>query len=107
VDQCGEALGAGGVGGQVGDAKGGDRGGRGAVGVGDVAFDQPDLGDVRERQIRWCGPDLDGAGGDPSVATVDVRGSDRCLRPGQRVERGEQPRLVLFGGEHEPGAAFV
>ena len=58
---------------------------------------------VRERQIRGCGHDLDGAGGDPAVGTVDDRGGDWGLRPGQRVERGEQPRLVLLAGEHEPG----
>ena len=36
-----------------------------------------------------------------------LAGGDRGLRPGQRVERGEEPRLVLLAGEYEPGAAFV
>lgn len=38
------------------------------------------------------------------VAAVDVAGGDRCLRPGQGVEGGEQPGLVLPDGKAEPGA---
>jgi hypothetical protein len=41
------------------------------------------------------------------VAGVDVAGGDRDLGPGQGFERGEQCRLVLFDGEHEPRAAVV
>ena len=100
-------MGTGGVGGQVRHAERGDRGGRGAVEGGDVAFDQPDLVDVRERQILGCGQDLDGAGGDPAVAALNLGCGDRGLRPCQRVERGEEPGLVLLAGEYEPGAAFV
>jgi hypothetical protein len=63
--------------------------------------------DVRERQIRGCGQHLDGAGGDPAVAGVDVADGDGDLGPCQRVERSEERRLVLFDGEHEPCAPFV
>ncbi len=41
------------------------------------------------------------------VGGVDVAGGDGGLRPGQCVERGEQCGLVVFGGEHEPGAAVM
>jgi hypothetical protein len=95
-DQAGELGGAGLVGGEVGDAERGDRAGRRAGGVGDVAFDQSHLLDVREREIGRGGADLDGAGGDPSVAVVDLPVGDRDFGPGQRVERGEQGGLILF-----------
>jgi hypothetical protein len=95
------------VGGPVGHAQRCHRGVRSAGRVGDVAFDQPDLVDVRERQVGRCGEDLDGAGGDSAVAGVDVAQRDWSLGPGQRVERGEERRLVLLEGEHEPRAAFV
>ena len=41
------------------------------------------------------------------VAAVDLAVGDGDLGPGQRVERGEQSGLILLGGEHEPGPAFV
>jgi hypothetical protein len=49
ADECGDVGGSGAVGGQAGHAEGGDCGSWCAVGVGDVAFDQPDLVDVGER----------------------------------------------------------
>jgi hypothetical protein len=41
------------------------------------------------------------------VAAVGLAVGDGDLGPGQRVERGKEPGLILFGGEHEPGSAFV
>jgi hypothetical protein len=41
------------------------------------------------------------------MVTVDVAVRDRGLRPGQGVERGEQPGLVVLDGEDEPGTAAV
>src|SRR6185436_11651659 len=101
-------IGRGSLGGvQVGDPECGDRGGRGAGQIGDVAFDQPYLVDVGEREIRWGGQGLDGAGGDPAVSAVGQPVGDRGVGPGQCVERGEQTGLVVLDGEHEPGAALV
>ena len=73
----------------------------------DVAFDQPYPVDVREREVGWGGSDLDGAGGDPAVAAVDLPVGDRGVGPGQRIERGEQAGLVVLDGEYEPSPAFV
>lgn len=61
----------------------------------DVAFDQPDLLDVRERQVRGCWEDLDGTGGDPAVAVIDFAVCDWGVGPGQRVEGGEQAGLIV------------
>jgi hypothetical protein len=94
ADEGGHLVGGGAGVGQAGHAEGGDRGAWGAGGVGDVAFDQPDLVDVREWQVRGGGQYADGAG-DPAVAGVDVTRRDRGGRPGQRVEGGEQAGLVL------------
>ncbi len=55
VDETGRLVGAGAVGGEVGDPECGDRGQWGAGGVGGVAFDQPDLVDVEEGQVLGCG----------------------------------------------------
>ena len=63
---------------RAGHAECGDRGQWGAGGVGDVAFDQPGLVDVRERQVRGGGQYADGAGGDSAVAGVDVTRRDRA-----------------------------
>lgn len=55
---------------RAGDAKRSDGRDRVAVQAGDVPFDQEHLADVRERQAVGGGQDLDGAGGDPAVASV-------------------------------------
>ncbi|MGH3989966.1 MAG: hypothetical protein ACRDTZ_22035, partial [Pseudonocardiaceae bacterium] len=88
-------------------AQGRDCGALGPGGVGDVAFDQPDLVDVRERQVGGGGQGLDGAGGDPAVGGVDVAVGDRGVGPGQRVEGGEQRGLVVFDGQDELRAPGV
>ncbi len=44
---------------------------------------------------------------DPAVTGVDVAGGDGNLGPGQRAERSEQCRLVLFDCEHEARATLV
>ena len=49
---------------RAGDAERGDRRDRLALQVGDVALDEEDLADVREREPFGGGQDLDGAGGD-------------------------------------------
>ncbi len=85
----------------------GDRGGRGASQVGDVAFDEPYLVDVGEREVGRGGAGLDGAGGDPAVSAVGFAMGDRGVGPGQCVEGGEQAGLVVLDGEHEPCAALV
>jgi hypothetical protein len=76
ADQAGEAFGGAGVGGQVGHAQRCRRGVWSTGRIGDVAFDQPDVVDVRERQVGGCGQDLDGASGDAAVAGVDVAQRD-------------------------------
>jgi hypothetical protein len=76
-------------------------------GVGDVAFDQPDLVDVREGQIGWGGPDLDGTAGDPAVSSLDTVVRDRGVLPGQRVDGIEQRAPVLFDREHKLTATAV
>ena len=101
ADEGGHLFGGGAGVGQAGHAEGGDRGARGAGGVGDVTFDQPDLVDVRERQVGRGGQYADGAGGDPAVAGVDVAVGDRGVGPGQRVEGGVEAGLVLFDGQDE------
>ena len=75
ADQPGDIGRGGPVGVQVGDPECGDRGGRDAGQVGDVAFDQPYLVDVGDREIRRGGQGLDGAGGDPAVSAASVQGS--------------------------------
>jgi len=79
ADQGGQEFGSGALGAQAGHAEGGDRGQWGAGRVAGVAFDQPGLVDVGEWQVGGCGQDLDGAGGDPAVAGVDVAGGDGGL----------------------------
>ena len=54
----------------AGHAELSDGGHRCAGGVGDVAFDQPDLVDVRKRQIVGGGCDLDRPAGDPALSFV-------------------------------------
>jgi hypothetical protein len=49
-------------------------------GAGDIAFDQPDLVDVRERQVGGGGQDLDSAGGDPAVTGLEVASQDSASR---------------------------
>lgn len=88
--QAGQACWVGAGGGQAGDAEDGDRGAWIAVEVADVAFDEGDLVDVREREIVRCGQDADGAAVDPAVATAVLGVADRNIVPGQGVERGEQ-----------------
>jgi hypothetical protein len=79
ANEGGDVGGGGAGGGQAGHAEGGDRGQERAGGVVDVAFDRPHLVDVRERQVRRSGEDLDGAGGDPTAAGVDVPVCDRVV----------------------------
>jgi len=55
ADQGGQQVGGGAAGAQAGHAEGGDRGEWFAGGVAGVAFDQPDLVDVREWQVWGCG----------------------------------------------------
>ena len=71
--------------GQASDPERGDPGQECPGGVAGVAFDQPYLVDVRERQIRWGGSELDGASGDPGCEHGRPRGGDRGVGPGQGV----------------------
>jgi hypothetical protein len=50
---------------------------------------------------------LDGAGGGAAVAGLGVADGDRYLGPGQGVERGEEPGLVVLDGEDESRAVVV
>jgi hypothetical protein len=50
-----------------------------------VALDQPDLVDVREREVGGGGQHLDGAGGDAAVTGVDVTEGDRYPGPGRAL----------------------
>jgi hypothetical protein len=88
-----------GVGGrQAGDAEDSDGGSRCAVRVGDVAFDEGNLPNVRKRQVGWGGEDADGTAFDPAVALAGVGVADRGFAPGQGVERGVEFRLVFLDG---------
>ncbi|MFV2110574.1 hypothetical protein [Micromonospora sp. LOL_015] len=73
----------------------------------DVALDQPDLVDVRERQIGRGGQDTDRAAGLAAVSDVDVLQVGRGVGPGQRVEGVEQGPAVLLDREHELAAVVV
>ena len=70
---------------------------RGAGQVGDVAFDQPYLLDVGEREVGRGGQGLDGAGGDPAVPAVGlpVRDRDLASRAARRARRTEPGWLCL------------
>lgn len=76
-------------------------------GVVGVALDQPDLVEVRERQVRRRGQDLDGAGHGPSVAVLDAAVTNRGQGPGRRVECGVGAGLVVLDREAEPCADLV
>lgn len=89
---------------RAGDAKRSDGRDRVAVQAGDVPFDQEHLADVRERQAVGGGQDLDGAGGDPAVASVGGGVGDGYLAPWQRIEGVEQGLPVLLHRKHELAA---
>jgi hypothetical protein len=93
--------------GLAGDPQHGDGRGCRAGDVGDVAFEQEGLVDVREGQVIGRGQDLHGACGDPPVTTVGLGVADRDIVPGQGIQRGEEFRLVFLDTEHELGATVV
>jgi len=71
------------------------------VGSSSTAAGDPQCGHgVREADSGGDGGELDGALLDSAVAGVGGAVRDRDLRPGQRGEFGEQPRLVGLDGEH-------
>ena len=76
------------------------------VGSSSTAAGDPQCGHgVREADSGGDGGELDGALLDSAVAGVGGAVRDRDLRPGQRGEFGEQPRLVGLDGEQVVGSA--
>ena len=75
--------------------------------VADLAFDQEDLGGVREAQSFGCGADLDGAQFVAAVRDLLVGVADRDGLPVERVEGVEQGGLVAHGVEDVERVAFV
>jgi hypothetical protein len=65
--------------------------------------------DMREGHILGSWPNLEGASGDPPVSAVGLRMADGDVLPRQRVQAGEQPRLIFLDTQHElsPGVMGI
>jgi hypothetical protein len=106
ADEFREPLGAGQLGGQVGDARHRDARQRFPGQVIGMTFGEEDLLDVRESGSGWGGQHLDGVDLCAAMAAVVGGPLDRDVLPWQSVELVEQAGLVTADGEDVEGVTL-